>query len=871
MKHRWVAQFVLFLTLVGSTQAVSEELPGTARLSTELADSIGTSVDLVPIATEWRYHPGDNPAWSDPDFDDSAWELALTTLERDSMPSTGWIGIGWFRLRLSVDSTLLGVPLSFRLTQMGAAELYQDGRLIYSAGKVSRSATNEVHYICDQPFPGLLVIEDSVSVLAVRYSNHRADLFHARGSGAGFAIELAWGSTRSPLLYRFREYVKAHQWLFTGATSVLALIFFLIYFFSRRSREDLYFALLATGCAFLCYWPFVMHDGVTLTFALTADIMFKVGLIAVGIFGLRFLYELFYLKPPRQYWFFLAGGLVCLALSWILPVPIVYIYVVLTIVEMLRVVVVALIKRRQGSLIIAAGFGVFGLGSTYQIIMDWQLVPRPPDIMLFPYMVGILALLVAMSFHLARQFARTNDELMEQLRHVNALSEKTIQQEVARKLLQKDLEHKDKQLEEAARLEKALSELETAHTQLQEADNRTRKIIDASPVPLIVTRIEDGLILYANKHLGRLVGYTVEELEGRSSPDFYYNPEDRREVVERLERDGVIDNHEVRIKRRDGKVIWCLFSLVGSKLGDDEVIIGGLYDISERRAAQRAMQKTMEQLRAANAELKETQTQLVQSEKMASLGMLVAGIAHEINTPVGAINSMHDTLVRAIEKLKATLDSCAITTEDLDEMKPIMEAIDDANRVIESGTERVITIVRRLRSFARLDEAELKEVDIHKGIEDTLTLIHHEIKNRIKIVREYGDLPPVTCYPGRLNQVFLNLLNNARQAIEGEGTITISTDVRDGHVVMRFADTGKGIAPENLSKVFDPGFTTKGARVGTGLGLSICYQIIEDHKGKMDVESEVGRGTVFTIRLPLDLQDRLAAEGGNQGRTEIGL
>jgi two-component system NtrC family sensor kinase len=282
-------------------------------------------------------------------------------------------------------------------------------------------------------------------------------------------------------------------------------------------------------------------------------------------------------------------------------------------------------------------------------------------------------------------------------------------------------------------------------------------------------------------------------------------------------------------------------------------------DISERREAQRAIQQAMAELEAANEELKSTQTKLVQSEKMASLGLLVAGIAHEINTPVGAISSMHDTLVRAVDKLKASLLECRISEQDASRVKPIIDVIDDANRVIREGTERVTTIVRRLRSFARLDEAELKEVDIHEGIEDTLTLIHHEIKNRIEIVREFGDIPRVTVYPGRLNQVFLNLLNNARQAIAGQGTIWISTAIRDNRLEIRFRDSGKGIKPDHLAKVFDPGFTTKGAGIGTGLGLSICYQIIEDHRGEIKVESELGQGTTFIVRIPLDL-------GNNEGK-----
>ena len=269
-------------------------------------------------------------------------------------------------------------------------------------------------------------------------------------------------------------------------------------------------------------------------------------------------------------------------------------------------------------------------------------------------------------------------------------------------------------------------------------------------------------------------------------------------------------------------------------------------------------------------ELENVGAQLVQFEKMASLGMLVAGIAHEINTPVGAINSMHDTLTRAVEKLKETLRAADLAEADKSRIEPILDVIDDANRIIDSGTERVTTIVQRLRSFARLDETELKEVDIHEGIEDTLALIQHEIKNRITVVRRFGDIPPVACYPGRINQVFLNLLNNARQAIDGEGTITISTEVVAGRLEVRFEDTGQGIAPENLPRIFDPGFTTKAAGVGTGLGLSICHQIVEDHRGEIRAASKVGQGTTITVVLPLDLEAQLesdAGKGADSGKT----
>jgi signal transduction histidine kinase len=257
-------------------------------------------------------------------------------------------------------------------------------------------------------------------------------------------------------------------------------------------------------------------------------------------------------------------------------------------------------------------------------------------------------------------------------------------------------------------------------------------------------------------------------------------------------------------------------------------------------------------------EVREKQTQLVQSSKMASLGSLVAGVAHEINTPVGAISSMHNTLMRAVERLKIELErALQEARKEHKDIKASLKVVDDANKVIQSGTERVIDIVKRLRSFARLDEAELKDADINEGLEDTLTIIHHEIKHHIKIIRNYGKIPLISCFPGRLNQVFLNLLINAKQAIKDKGEITISTNTKNNKVYIEIKDNGEGIPKENLDKIFDPGFTTKGVGVGTGLGLSICYQIVQDHMGEILAESEVGKGSTFTVILPTDLDKKL--------------
>ncbi len=172
------------------------------------------------------------------------------------------------------------------------------------------------------------------------------------------------------------------------------------------------------------------------------------------------------------------------------------------------------------------------------------------------------------------------------------------------------------------------------------------------------------------------------------------------------------------------------------------------------------------------------------------------------------------------------------------------------------ATDRLIAVVGSLKNFARMDESDLKIADIHEGIEGTLTILQHQLKNRIEVEKHYGDVPRIECYPNRLNQVFMNLLVNASQAIAGRGTITIKTSRSGDFVKIAISDTGVGIPAENLSRVFDPGFTTKGVGVGTGLGLSICYKIIQEHQGTIHVESSE-RVTTFMITLPVSRSRRV--------------
>ncbi len=219
---------------------------------------------------------------------------------------------------------------------------------------------------------------------------------------------------------------------------------------------------------------------------------------------------------------------------------------------------------------------------------------------------------------------------------------------------------------------------------------------------------------------------------------------------------------------------------------------------------------------------------------MASLGQLVAGVAHEINTPVASIKSNNGI----VEKLLGTI-------EDAD----LKEMLTDINQIDKEAISRISNIVVSLKKFVRLDEAELQEADINKELDLTLELIRHETKNRIEIVKNYGEIPMVKCFPNMLNQVFTNILINACHAIKDKGTITITTEYTAKNLTVKIKDTGCGIPQNQLDKIFTAGFTTKSSGIGTGLGLAICTKIIEKHKGKICVTSEVGKGSEFIITL----------------------
>ena len=292
--------------------------------------------------------------------------------------------------------------------------------------------------------------------------------------------------------------------------------------------------------------------------------------------------------------------------------------------------------------------------------------------------------------------------------------------------------------------------------------------------------------------------------------------------------------------------------------------ISKLYNRLGRSLAE--IQQLANELEGAYQQLKATQLQILQQEKMASVGQLAAGVAHEINNPMGFITSNLLMLKRYQGRLKNYLEQLETWLQeqgspgileqqkDLQKKLKITYVLEDVQDLIEESSEgatRVRDIVQNLKSFSRVDQSEFTQADINKCLESTIAIVWNEIKYKATLEKDFGELPLVPCYPQQLNQVFLNILINAAQAIEKKGAIKIKTWVENRKVKIAISDNGSGIPEDIREKIFDPFFTTKDVGVGTGLGMSISYEIIQKHNGRIEVDSREGQGTTFTIELPL--------------------
>ena len=293
------------------------------------------------------------------------------------------------------------------------------------------------------------------------------------------------------------------------------------------------------------------------------------------------------------------------------------------------------------------------------------------------------------------------------------------------------------------------------------------------------------------------------------------------------------------------------------------------------RAMEQRVAASTASLSEAYSQLKDSQAQLVQSEKMASLGQMVAGVAHEINTPLGYVRNNVEMMQGVFEQLREVLgdherllDLMAAEAPDEDAIHQQLlkassasaelrenQTLDDTAALFKDtlfGADQIKELVVNLRNFSRLDQAKVAEVDLNDSLEQTLVIARNVLKGKVEIIRRYGEIPPVPCSPSQINQVFLNLISNAAQAIDhDDGRLLLKTEADGDYVHISVQDNGKGIAQEHLQKIFDPFFTTKPVGQGTGLGLSISYQIVQAHGGKLRVASIAGKGSRFIVSLPL--------------------
>ncbi len=359
----------------------------------------------------------------------------------------------------------------------------------------------------------------------------------------------------------------------------------------------------------------------------------------------------------------------------------------------------------------------------------------------------------------------------------------------------------------------------------------------------------EGVVLVVSEETAERLGYATDQLLGKPLQTWIH-----RDDVPKLKEDPSDPRGgralELRLRHRDGSTHR--FSAVRSRALDSATVVlaGRLHPT--RPPARIAAGDEWE---SVNRCLKEARHQLLETEKLASLGSLMAGIAHEIRTPMGAVSSTHSTLQRALERLRTHLLEHHPEVAGDRKVMQLLEVAKNATRVVGDGSTRVREMVRRLGSYSCADVNTACRVNINSIVVDTLALLHHELKHHITVEKHLAPEAQVLGYPGRLNQVLVNLLVNAAHAVKakGGGTITIMTRSDPDHVDIAIADTGIGIPEENLAKVFDSGFTTKGAEGGSGIGLAISNDIVRDHGGTLSVESTPGRGTTFQIRLPRDM------------------
>ena len=402
---------------------------------------------------------------------------------------------------------------------------------------------------------------------------------------------------------------------------------------------------------------------------------------------------------------------------------------------------------------------------------------------------------------------------------------------------------------------------------------RLQYLLDNTP-SIIYCTVPSGdfKMTFVSNNALNVLGYHPDEMV--ADPNFWFDhihPDDAAGIFSSLAQIFVqgARAYEYRFRVRDDSYLWMHDSLrlIRDEHGVPYEVIGSLTDITERKRMEAMLQARGEEQRRLITQLREAHDQLLQAEKMASIGQLAAGIAHEINNPVGFVQSnmsslqayvatLFDVIVQYEAAMRQSPDSVALEARvaQVNQQADLAYLQSDmADLLGESmdGLKRVRDIVQALKDFSHVGETDWQVANLHAGLDSTLNIVGNELKYKARIDKQYGQLPPIECLASQLNQVFMNLLVNAGQAITGDGVISIRTGHLDGWVWVEIGDTGAGIAPEHLHRIFEPFFTTKAVGSGTGLGLSLSYGIVMKHGGRIEVASEPGRGTRFTVHLPV--------------------
>jgi PAS domain S-box-containing protein len=383
---------------------------------------------------------------------------------------------------------------------------------------------------------------------------------------------------------------------------------------------------------------------------------------------------------------------------------------------------------------------------------------------------------------------------------------------------------------------------------LRQSEERYRALVD-SAVDIVSTVSRDGIITSLNPAFESLTGWPRSRWLGQSLGPLIH-PDDLPAIRSVL--DGIWNGEcapaiECRLRTRSGAYLTVESSLRGQTAGG--AVVGAL-----------AITRDITRRKEAELERDRLGAQLLQGQKLQALGQLSAGIAHEINNPVGYILSNLNTMDQYAADLVRLLATArgGSDREQLDRLWSEVDGdfvVEDFRKAIDEsrkGAERIRDIVRSLREFSHVDENQLRDTDLQECLEGSLRLCANEVKYKAVVHRKYGEVPLLKAYPQRLVQVFVNLLVNAAQAISKKGQITLWTDVEEGWARVGIQDNGCGIPSENLERIFEPFFTTKPVGKGTGLGLHVAYKIVRAHGGRIDVRSQVGEGTEFVVRLPLD-------------------